>query len=103
MNDLEICKRIAEIEGHNIALDRCLGVHILSVGTGGYTKRYNPLIDDALITGLIKKYIQSYRCDVFINAEEKTPMYYFRAFYGKEQRGIDYNKTACLAIIEANS
>jgi hypothetical protein len=40
---------------------------------------------------------------VFINAEEETPMYYFRAFHGKEQCGIDYNKTACLAIIEANS
>ena len=45
MKDLEICERIAEIEGHavEVVLKRNVIIH-----NGGDGEAYNPLIDDAL-------------------------------------------------------
>lgn len=104
MEDLEICKRIAEIEGIDAkTMPYSKKILYAKYDKEGVRTPYNPLTDDVLITRLIKKYILSYRRDAFITVEERTIMHYFRAFNGKEQRGIDYNKTACLAIIEANS
>ncbi len=55
MNDLEICKRIAEIEGvaffHNKDHDT-LWVRKLGIYSGN---EYNPLTDDALCFGFIVK------------------------------------------------
>ncbi len=57
MNDLEICKRIAEIEG--IVNPSCDGHNIyINVGDEDMPvrERYNPLTDDALLWRLAKKY-----------------------------------------------
>jgi len=62
MNDLEICKRIAEIDGAFKSTHD--GIHVtayFTVGCGVHTYEstihgYNPLTDDALCFQLIEKY-----------------------------------------------
>ena len=105
MNDLDICKRIAEIEG--VKIDVLGGKAILDEMLGGVRIRlteYNPLKDDALTFKLMVKYdvdiISPYRpngdtqweaqaftagCTDTVNAYNESP-----------------NKAICLVIIEAN-
>jgi hypothetical protein len=112
MTDLEICKRIAEIEGFLIDPDdkypRYLrfksGKHV------GY-KTYNPLTDDALCFKLAKKYRVSidYFEDWQRQGEDKNVLARLEIGLGIHALGtVDFcknddslNKAICLAIIEA--
>jgi hypothetical protein len=48
MNDLEICKRIAEIEGANVRVNGDFLDDMDNLGYQGQPHYYNPLTDDAL-------------------------------------------------------
>ncbi len=79
LTDLEICKRIAEIEGFEFDVKTLftggpLGVWpkygFKEVGMSTASGSYNPLIDDALLVKLIEKYevsISFVFCKVLIN------------------------------------
>jgi len=109
MNDLEICKRLAEIEGEftkckDWAVNMCAQ---LKFGDGATWKIYNPLTDKALCFDLMIKH-----------NIELTPMFsgcwcatVVKTYTFDEQ--VDYKlcpswvdddpqKAVCLAIIEAN-
>ena len=93
MNDLEICKRIAEIEGYS-KLGTVWG-ELVIVSNEDDTTSYNPLTDDALCFGLVKKYgveiIPQWDRVSANNGIECTHEY-----------AKNPNKAICLAIIEAN-
>jgi hypothetical protein len=117
LSELELCKRIARIEhlefvefentlvlvpAKKVTMKRFyheLYDHVKAIYNKDHP--YNPITDDALLMGLIKKHIQSYKYDVSISPEEETEMHCFTAFHGTEVRGSDYAKTALIAIIEA--
>ena len=103
LTDLEICKRIAEIENKG---DCFSWFNTFAIRTEMYAEReeYNPLTDDALCFQLMIKYdcdvISPYRpnndthweCQIFTdNCADAVSIY-------------DYspNKAICLAIIEAH-
>ena len=118
MNDLEICKRIAEIEGLSVA-------NILEAASREYHENvcviipngennthsywYNPLTDDALCFQLMVKY------DIRVESFEPTLKdgsdgYEYHCYkqgalnYAKNTLSISKspNKSICLAIIEAH-
>ncbi len=102
MNDSEICKRIAEIEGliisnHKVA-ESDLWVHI------GYTENssvtlFNPLTDKALCFDLMVKYdvrVEPSDCNAWIDNEDGYPEFEIIHHNGTLQQAI------CLAIIEAH-
>jgi hypothetical protein len=105
MTDLEICKRIAEIEGFLIDPDdkypRYLrfksGEHV------GY-KAYNPLTDDALCFKLMVKY----DCDLVSPYRPNNNTHWeCQIFTGNRTDAVSIynespNKAICLAIIEAH-
>ena len=97
MNDLDICKRIAEIEGYKVNISiKCEGVWCSRYDNNCYGI-YNPLTDDALCFKLMIKY----RIEVFplgktlwcawdsINLDTRT-------------NHDNLNKAICLAIIKVN-
>ena len=110
MNDLEICKRIAEIEGLDFYLlesggdtyplikawqdsvlkDKCVPKRFFEA------RDYNPLTDDALCFKLMVKY------KVDINNDEYNGL--CTAWYAeyKSVQDVNMNKAICLAIIEAH-
>ena len=106
MNDLAICKRIAEIEGLKIDSENASSVSVvmhweaLDIPVIGM---YNPLTDDALLMGLIRKHIQSYRYDTHITPEYDVNLHCFTTFHGSEVCGEDYARTALESIIESRS
>lgn len=92
MDDLEICKRIAEIDG----------IHVSNVEAG----MYNPLTDDALCFNLMIKYslelhpmFRGEWCASFIS----TYTYEEEPIYGAQGVDKNPNKAICLAIIEAHN
>jgi hypothetical protein len=107
LTDLEICKRIAEIEG----------VHVFSEGGElfvpdyeasldlGYDedKEYNPLTDDALCFKLMVKYSvdiqqgKSMSIAKIYDDPEDDPLSEI-CFYHED---VTHNKAICLAIIES--
>ena len=92
LTDLEICKKIAEIEGVKIEI---VGDHTVEMITPFHQRIYNPLTDDALCFQLLKKY----------RLEIETSPTHFQAYF-TVSRGVtdtSLNKAICLAIIEANS
>ena len=102
MNDLALCKRVAQIEGHYLCeeFDTCANGVLIGKGDGDL-KHYNPLTDDALCFQLMVKYkIQFEPCQIYNDM--------FRAFsYGEYEIKIlpkahekSPNKAICLAIIE---
>lgn len=106
LTDLEICKRIAEIEGKKGIIVRPLGdgknhVTVRFTECTGYIKcvAYNPLTDDALCLQLMLKHKISvdFRADgrvqAFIDSEKTT----------KCVTDKTPNKAICLAIIKANN
>lgn len=109
LTDLEICKRIAEIEGaFKVQDDGANVLAIFKVGYGVFSYEssihgYNPLTDDALLMQLIKKYISKYRYDVLISPEDEVEIHYFTSFHGSEVGGAIYERTALIAIIEAHN
>lgn len=98
MNDLSICKRIAEIE--DLAID---GENLTSVNVRVYNQgldipvivMYNPLTDDALCFQLMVKY----KLEFFPVGE-----FYHCAWSDSNVTTFDKNanKAICLAIIEAH-
>ena len=94
LTDLEICKRIAEIEG--ISNPSCDGSDIYAnVGDDDLPiwGRYNPLTDDALCFQLMVKYK--------VWTSPSKPFTTTRAGL-KIIQNASVNKAICLAIIEAN-
>ncbi len=91
LTDLELCYKLAEIVDYK-------GWEKMS--TRGLMGIFNPLTDEALLGGLIRKYIQSYRYDVIITPDEETEVFIFKAFYGDEVRGGDYARCALEAIVD---
>ena len=100
MTDLEICKRIAEIEGlseHRFRNycnaeydDEC---RLISVD------HYNPLTDKALCFDLMVKYdvrVEPSDCNAWIDNEDGYPEFEIIHYEGTLQKAI------CLAIIEAH-
>ncbi len=100
MNDLEICKRLAEIEKLNQV--EINGNVLVSHGFS-CDRVYNPLKNDALCFQLMVKYdvcreltgSELFRA-VICNWKTKTKSEYFRGF------GETLNKAICLAIIAAH-
>ena len=97
MNDLEICKRIAEIENKG---DCFSWFNTFAIRTEMYAEReeYNPLTDDALCFQLMVKYEICLRKDMgavpWVCTNNKIQGYL--------SRDSSPNKAICLAIIEAN-
>ena len=98
MNDLEICKRIAEIENEHITEVICSDGNWLCAE---YCEEYNPLTDDALCFKLMVKYkVDVIQFSTKLNA---------RIYADPEDEPISNvtdknpNKAICLAIIEANN
>ena len=106
LTDLEICKRIAEINGDNVLMMKsALGSNwmIAGEGHGGY-KPYSPLTDDALCFQLMVKYQikvmyethpNYYHASKVIHVQNKKP---FRVC----ESSNNPNLAICLAIIEAH-
>ena len=99
MDDLEICKRIAEIEGIKLTIKCCyvngfFNRHALM--TDEY-EEYNPLTDDALCFQLMVKY----KVDVRHYIDGSVDAYI--TFNKQEVTGSNLNRAICLAIIEAHN
>jgi len=101
MNDLEICKRIAEIEGLSTLVFN--GVHLIEREPFESCESaifYNPLTDDALCFQLMVKY------KVKIVFERAPDYYHAIGFYKDNTKFCESdenpNKAICLAIIEAH-
>ena len=101
MNDLEICKRIAEIEG-------CIDIH---ENNGNIwhkkdyeTLKYNPLTDDALCFQLMVKY----DCDLMSpyrpnnDTSWECQIFPDDCFDAVSIHNDSPNKAICLSIIEAH-
>ena len=101
MNDLEICKRIAEIEGIKIEKDstRIKRKHFYGIETLEAPK-FDPLTDDALCFQLMVKYK--------IQLKKVTNGDGWAASFNRLNHSIcalfdtSPNKAICLAIIEAH-
>ena len=108
LTDLEICKKIAEVEGLTCELRESLFgnkiLYALTESHGGL-KSYNPLTDDALCFQLMVKYkIDLVWVSSLLNGDNRV--------YAKNTRRSnlvnkapikDVNKAICLAIIEAHN
>lgn len=105
LTDLEICKRVAEIEGVNV--DVIGGKAIIDNIIDGVRIRlteYNPLADDALCFQLMNKHFIS-----LINHETTNGGCYAIWAHSNETPHpcstsvlTNQNRAICLAIIEAN-
>jgi len=98
LTDLEICKRIAEIEGLNV---RCLDADIVWIGDGDYNE-YNPLTDKALCFDLMVKHEIDSTSPYRPNGETRWEANYWIDGYGDAGGVFDENpqRAICLAIIE---
>lgn len=102
LTDLEICKRIAEIEGFTTIAHE--GYECCSVNSEGVISHipFNPLKDNGLCFQLIIKY--KVRIHWLWEENDGTPHY--EAHISEDGSDIKYdkapNKAICLAIIEAN-
>ena len=101
LTDLEICKRIAEIEG--VKVRKCDGVICILEATGSSlmkipTTEYNPLTDDALNHNLMIKYkirVEPENCSAWTDNDDGYPQYEVIHCKGT------INKAICLAIIKS--
>lgn len=101
LTDLEICKRIAEIEGAEVEIglkDRKGFQNLLWYDEGVIRGLYNPLTDNALCFRLMVKY------SVIIDYERNGYLAVIKANKGYPSLGAGGtpNKAICLAIIEAH-
>ena len=100
MNDLEICKSIAGIEGLAFQLkDNIFGDGksvYANIKNHGGLKIYNPLIDDALCFQLMVKY------KVDVEHEDLESGKHRGTCQGFKMQDTSTNKAICLAIIEAH-
>jgi len=102
MNDLDICKRIAEIEGYKVNISiKCEGIWCSRYDNNCYGN-YNPLTDNALCFQLMIKY------SVNLNIQDTSRKNVFHKYiacvddFGVGLDKTSPNKAICLAIIEAN-
>ena len=108
MNDLEICKRIAEIEGlivsnHKVA-ENDLWVHIVHTENSSVTL-FDPLTDKALCFDLMVKHRISVEVQHTFdepNEPDPKPLYYVHINCQYAILRDDPQAAICLAIIEAN-
>ena len=112
LTDLEICKRIAEIEGHVVLDSERLASrqhdkfkdetkNTCYIDDGRYGNRYNPLTDDALIFTLAfnkKAKVDYFDECVYIT----TPRTLSRHRFDKDDIA-SLRKAICLAVIEAHN
>lgn len=110
MTDLEICKRIAEIEGDTWTLENFAFYDDEQFQTPFYLKQKervlfgsikNPLADDALCFQLMVKYKVSLLDEHYNGICDK---WVAEIHHSNEKYGVDKspNKAICLAIIEAH-
>ena len=99
LTDLELCKRIAEIEGYNVGIWHDF-VAITNPKDDSYLGEYNPLTDDALNHQLMIKY----KIDVLNPCKFVNAYVCFKSGNAAKIKATDknLNKAICLAIIEAN-
>ena len=99
LTDLEICKRIAEIEGLKVSVVGELSVYIKSNSKVGHYA-YNPLTDDALCFKLMIKH--RVICH-WLWCENDGTEHYLSCITGEEECSYDKipNRAICLAIIES--
>jgi hypothetical protein len=103
MTDLEICKRIAEIErvklyGNSLTIEGTLS-HVHDDNELGYNLQYNPLTDKALCFDLMVKHdvrVEPSDCNAWLDNEDGYPEHEVIHHDGTLQEAI------CLAIIEAH-
>jgi hypothetical protein len=99
LTDLEICKRIAEIEGLEISCEWDCGNNGILIGKGdGDLKDYNPLKDDALNHNLMIKYkirVEPENCSAWTDNDDGYPQYEVIHCKGT------INEAICLAIIKS--
>jgi len=104
LTDLEICKRIAEIEGEKIAGLGDDNVYVKCQPSLVGNVQYTPLTDDALCFQLMVKYDIDVLSPYRKNGETKWEAQIFSKDYADAFSIYDEspNKAICLAIIEAN-
>jgi hypothetical protein len=99
LTDLEICQRIAEIEGAIEALfSRVRPRELTAIFDGNTTFNYNPLADDALCFKLMVKYkirVEPENCSAWTANDDGYPQYEIIHCKGT------LNKAICLAIIKS--
>ena len=96
LTDLEICKRIAEIEGAKETLfSRVKPKELTAVFDGNTAFNYNPLTDDALNHNLMIKY----KIDINFSREDNKIIAWHDEYV--EIESIILNKAICLAIIKS--
>jgi hypothetical protein len=99
LTDLEICQRIAEIEGAKETLfSRVKPKELTAVFDGNTTFNYNPLTDDALCFKLMVKYKIS-----LIQHQNNTAVYCIWDHDEKHATNTmtNPNRAICLAIIKS--
>jgi hypothetical protein len=101
LTDLEICQRIAEIEGksywfHGTGEGICM--NYIEGKRASKVLYYNPLTDDALCFKLMVKYsvrVETENCSAWTDNDDGYPQYEVIHCKGT------INKAICLAIIES--
>ncbi len=112
LTDLEICKRIAKIEGSILVtvfethINAMFSYEIANLKSKHTTNNYNPLIDDALCFELLKKHdidlvkdfqgMYSACINPYYSFAGEIESYEFEGYHESP------NKAICLVIIEAN-
>jgi hypothetical protein len=98
LTDLEICQRIAKIEGLEISCEWDCGNNGILIGKGdGDLEEYNPLTDDALCFKLMIKY-KVWRWSNPAKGKFNACIKNVAGWVSAET----LNKAICLAIIEAH-
>ena len=97
MDDLSICKRIAEICGAEYEKYMLQGGERLTNWNGTTWQNFNPLVDDALCFQLMVEY------QIKLSYEyDETWICFKHGLCGQLSKDISPNKAICLAIIEAH-
>ncbi len=105
--DVEICKRIAEIEGYHVSTDvkpRC-GSAYANIYPDNCYGNYNPLTDKALCFDLMVKYMRYFK----IQSDENLTKIHVHDLEAMSPQSLlyivkdpDAQRAICLAIIEAH-
>ena len=98
LTDLEICKRIAEIEGRVISGVGSLNVFVKCEPSLIGNEQYDPLTDDALCFQLMVKHsvrVEPENCSAWTDNDDGYPQYEVIHCKGT------LNKAICLAIIKS--
>ena len=104
LTDLEICKRIAEIEGYKTSVTDVKKGVWASIHKNDCYGWYNPLTDDALCFQLMVKYCIDVISPYLVNDESKWEAQMFVSGCADAVNAYDDDprRAICLAIIEAH-